>query len=68
MNHDGQVWHDTLWASGGTLSLGKCQYHLMEWGFALSGASVLQGRKFGDPGCIKNANSTPSHIKQLPVG
>jgi hypothetical protein len=31
MNHDGQVWHDTLWSSGGALSLGKCQYYLMEW-------------------------------------
>ncbi len=68
MNHDGQVFHDTLWASGGALSLGKCQYHLMEWRFAMSGAPVLQGGKFGDPVCIISADGTPSHIKQLPVG
>jgi hypothetical protein len=68
MNHDGQVWHDTLWASGGALSLGKCQYHLMERRFALSGAPVLQDGKFRDPLCIKNADGTPSHIKQLPLG
>jgi hypothetical protein len=47
MNHDGQVWHDTLWASSGALSLGKCQYHLMEWQSAMSGAPVLQGGKYG---------------------
>ena len=68
MNHDGQVWHDTLWASGGALSLGKCQYHLMEWRFVMSGAPVLQGGNFVDPVCIKSADGTPSHIKQLPVG
>jgi hypothetical protein len=68
MNHDGQVWHNTLWASSGALSLGKCQYHLMEWQFVMSGAPVLQGGKFGDPVCIKSADGTPSHIKQLPVG
>jgi hypothetical protein len=68
MSHDGQVWHDTLWASGGALSLGKGQYHLMEWQFAMSGAPVLQGGEFGDPVCIKSADGTPSHIKQLPVG
>jgi hypothetical protein len=68
MNHDGQVWHDTLWASGGALSLGKCQYHLIRWRFAMSGAPVLQGGKFDDPVYIKSADRTPSHIKQLPVG
>jgi hypothetical protein len=68
MNHDGQVWHDTLWASGGALSLGKYQYYLMEWRFAMSSTPVLQGGTFGDPICIKSADGTPSHIKQLPVG
>jgi hypothetical protein len=59
MNHGGQVWHNTLWASGGALSLGKCQFHLIEWRFAMSGAPVLQGGKFGDPVCIKNADGAP---------
>jgi hypothetical protein len=60
--------HDTLWASGGALSLGKCQYLLMEWRFAMSVAPVLQGGKFGDPICIQSADGTPSLIKQFPVG
>jgi hypothetical protein len=40
----------------------------MEWRFAMSGAPVLQGGKFGNPICIKSADGTPSHINQLPVG
>jgi hypothetical protein len=48
MNHVGQVGHDTLWASVGELSLGKCQYHLMRWLFSASGSPVLQGDKFED--------------------
>ena len=68
MNLDGQVWHDTLWSSGGALSLGKCQYHLMHWLFSASGAPVLHGGKFGDPICIRNADGTEATIKQLPVG
>jgi hypothetical protein len=68
MNLDGQVWQDTLWASGGALSLGKCQYHLMHWLFSASGAPVLQGGIFGDLVCIRNADGTEATIKQLPVG
>ena len=68
MNQDGQVWHDTLWASGGALSLGKCQYHLMNWLFSASGAPVLQGGMFGDPVSISNADDTNATIRQLAVG
>jgi hypothetical protein len=68
MNHDGQLWHDTLWASSGALSLGKCQYHLMNRLFSASGAPVLQGCTFGDPVTICNADGTNATIKQLPVG
>jgi hypothetical protein len=67
MNLDGQVWHDTLWSSGGALSLGKCQNHLMHWLFLASGAPVLHGGKFGNPICIRNADGTKATIKQLPV-
>jgi hypothetical protein len=27
MQHDGQLWNDILWSSGGDLNLDKCSYH-----------------------------------------
>jgi hypothetical protein len=41
MNHDAQICNDTLWTSGGALALSKCQYHLMEWMFTISGKPIL---------------------------
>jgi hypothetical protein len=41
MNHATQVWNGTLWTSGGALALSKCQYHLMEWMFTVTGKPIL---------------------------
>jgi hypothetical protein len=41
MNHDAQVWNDTLWTSGGALALSKCKYHLLEWMFTVTGKPIL---------------------------
>jgi hypothetical protein len=42
MNHDAQVWNGTLWTSGEILALSKCQYHLMEWMFTITGKPILR--------------------------
>ena len=33
MKSDVQLWHDLLWASGGSLELSKCGYHAVDYEF-----------------------------------
>ena len=33
MKQDAQLWHDLLWASGGSLELPKCGFHAVDYGF-----------------------------------
>jgi hypothetical protein len=48
ISHDAQIWNDTLWTSDGALALLKCQYHLMEWMFTLTGKAILLPGKYGN--------------------
>jgi hypothetical protein len=68
MNHDAQLWHDLLWTSGGTLELTKCQYHLIEWAFTMSGAPMLQTNQTNKPIELTSQIRRLLPIKQLKVG
>jgi hypothetical protein len=67
MNYDAQVWNDTLWTSGGALALSKCQYHLMEWKFAITGKPILRPGKHGKAIKLKALDGTDTLITQLSV-
>jgi hypothetical protein len=67
MNHDAQVWNDTLWTSGGALALSKCQYHLMEWMFTITGKPILRPGKHGKAVKLKALDGTDTLITQLSV-
>jgi hypothetical protein len=67
MNHDAQIWNDTLWTSGGALALSKCQYHLMEWMFTITGKPILCPGKHGKAVKPKALNGTNTLITQLSV-
>jgi hypothetical protein len=62
MNYDAQVWNDTLWTSGGALALSKCQYHLMEWMFTITGKPILRPGKHGKAVKLKALNGTGTLI------
>jgi hypothetical protein len=68
MNHDAQIWNDTLWTSGGALALSKRQYHLMEWMFTISGKPILRHGKHGNPVQLLALDGTITPITQLSVG
>jgi hypothetical protein len=68
MNHKAQIWSDTLWTSGGAPALSKCQYHLMEWMFTISGKPILRHGKHGNPVQLLALDGTITPIKQLFVG
>jgi hypothetical protein len=65
MNHDAQVWNDTLWTSGGPLALSKCQYHLMEWLFTVTGKPFLRPGKHGKAVKLRALDGTDTLITQL---
>jgi hypothetical protein len=67
MTYDAQVWNDTLWTSGGALALSKCQYHLMEWMFTITGKPILRPGKHGKAVKLKALDGTDTLITQLSV-
>jgi hypothetical protein len=67
MNHDAQVWNDTLWTSGGALALSKCQYHIMEWMFTVTGKPILRPGKHGKAVKLKALDGSDTLITQLLV-
>jgi hypothetical protein len=68
INHDAQLWNNTLWTSGGALALSKCQYHLMEWMFTITGKPILRPGKHGKAVQLKALDGrTNTLITQLLV-
>jgi hypothetical protein len=67
MDHNTQIWNDTLWISGGALALSKCQYHLMEWMFTITGKPILRSGIQGKAVKLKALDGTNTLITQLLV-
>jgi hypothetical protein len=66
MNHDAQIWNNTLlWTSGGALALSKCQYHLMEWMFTITGKPIFRPGKHGKAVKLKALDGTNTLITYL---
>ena len=67
MQHDAQVWHDIVWASGGDLELPKCTFHQIHFEFDHKGRpKMLQGR-FSSSLHVVTAAGKKIRIKQLSV-
>jgi len=64
---DAQLWHDILWASGGSLEVSKCSYQFLKFEFNDDGTPVSKKGSHGPPVVIKDSTGNPMHIKQLSV-
>jgi hypothetical protein len=61
-NTNGIVDNETLWTSGGALALSKCQYHLMERMFTITGKPILRPGKHSKAIKLKALDGTDTLI------
>jgi hypothetical protein len=57
MKHDGHLWNNILWSSGGDLNLNKCLYHHIQYSFTHKGEPFLSGDKVGPSLVLSSAAS-----------
>ena len=67
MQADAQIWHDSLWTSGGALELPKCGYHFIYHEFQMDGTPTMVPGTFGPRLTLNDSRGNPMEIKQLGV-
>ena len=67
MQSDAQIWHDSLWTSGGALELHKCSYHFIHCKFQPDGTPMTTPGVFGPRLTLTDFQDNSMEIKQLGV-
>lgn len=65
--HDAQIWHNLLWASGGDLEISKCLYQFLTFDFKPDGTPTVRKGNHGARIQIQNSEKQPMTIRQIPA-